>query len=190
MRCCPAVLRTRRADVPRQSAKTSVGPKGSRLPAATAGRASGCQNPSPTYMALSARAADHAAKLLREGRDLTARRVERREFVMPSGANRLARTWRTVVVTDSALHRNSMFSAKSRRFDWLGRQEPHLRKSCTSKSPDFGQSRVAPVATGYTHWLQLVASQTNCNRASVLRTSTGPWALPQRVVKRCHGVNL
>src|SRR3546814_15747312 len=51
-------------------------------------------------------------------------------------------------------------------------------------------SRVAPVATGYTHWLQLVASQTNCNRASVLRTSTGPWALQQRVFKRCHGVNL
>src|SRR3546814_3732176 len=44
---------------------------------------------------------------------------------------------------------------------WLGRQEPHLRKSCTSKSPDFGHSSVAPVATSYTHWLQLVASHTN-----------------------------
>jgi choline dehydrogenase-like flavoprotein len=29
---------------------------------------SGCQNPSLTYMALSARAADHAAGLLKEGR--------------------------------------------------------------------------------------------------------------------------
>jgi choline dehydrogenase-like flavoprotein len=28
---------------------------------------SGCQNPSLTYMALSARAADHAVKLLKEG---------------------------------------------------------------------------------------------------------------------------
>lgn len=53
---------------------------------------------------------------------------------------------------------------------WLGRQEPHLRKSCTPKSRDFGQFRVAPVATGYTHWLQLVASQTNRNRTSVRRS--------------------